>query len=68
MLRFKEDCSPISAVDFIRHERNCINERKKKVNRIAQWLERWTCGQKVVGSNPRRSGGRIVFSGVNFLC
>ena len=35
---------------------------------IAQWLESRTRDQKVMGSNPRRSGGRIFFSGVNFLC
>ena len=35
---------------------------------IAQWLERRTRDQKVVGLNPCRSGGRIFFSGVNFLC
>ena len=35
---------------------------------IAQWLERRTCHGKVVGSNPCRSGGRIFFSRVNFLC
>ena len=35
---------------------------------IAQWLERQTCDQKVAGSNPCGSGGRIFFSSVNFLC
>ena len=35
---------------------------------IAQWLEHWTCDQKVVGSSPGRSGGRIFFSRVNCLC
>ena len=35
---------------------------------IAQWLERRTHDRKVAGSNPCRSGGRIFFSGVNFLC
>ena len=35
---------------------------------IAQWLECWTHDRKVVGSNPYRSGGRIFFSRVNFLC
>ena len=35
---------------------------------IAQWLERRTCDRKVAGSNPCRSGGRIFFSRVNFLC
>ena len=35
---------------------------------IAQWLERRTRDWKVASSNPRRSGGRIFFSRVNFLC
>ena len=35
---------------------------------IAQWLERRTRDRKVAGSNPCRSGGRILFSRVNFLC
>ena len=33
-----------------------------------EWLERRARDQKVAGSNPCRSGGRIFFSGVNFLC
>ena len=33
-----------------------------------QWLERRTRDWKVVGSNPCRSGGRVFFSSVNFLC
>ena len=35
---------------------------------IAQRLERRTRDRKVAGSNPCRSGGRIFFSRVNFLC
>ena len=35
---------------------------------IAQWLERRTCDWKVAGSNPCRSGGRISFSRVDYLC
>ena len=35
---------------------------------IAQWLERQTSDWKVEGSNPSRSGGRIFFFMVNFLC
>ena len=34
----------------------------------AQWLERQTRDWKVTGSNPCRSGGRIFFSMVDFLC
>ena len=35
---------------------------------IAQWLERRTRDRRVPGSSPRRSGGIIFFSRVNFLC
>ena len=35
---------------------------------IAQWLERRIRDRKVAGSSPGRSGWRIFFSGVNFLC
>ena len=35
---------------------------------IACWLERRTRDRKVAGSNPGRSGGRIFFSRVNFVC
>ena len=35
---------------------------------IAQWLERRIRHWKVASSNPRRNGGRILFSGVDFLC
>ena len=35
---------------------------------IAQWLECQTRDWKVSGSNPCRSGMRIFFSRVNFLC
>ena len=35
---------------------------------MAQWLERRTRDWKVAGSNPCRSGGRIFFSRVDFLC
>ena len=35
---------------------------------IAQWLERRTRDRKFPGSSPGRSGGRIFFSRVNFLC
>ena len=37
-------------------------------NGIAQWLECWTCDWKVMDLNPCRSGGRIFFSRVKFLC
>ena len=33
-----------------------------------QWLECWTRDQKVPGSSPGSSGGRIFFSRVNLLC
>ena len=35
---------------------------------LAQLLERWTRDQKAPGSSPGRSGGRIFFSRVSFLC
>ena len=35
---------------------------------IACWLERWTCDRKVVSLNLGRSGRRIFFSRVNFVC
>ena len=34
----------------------------------SRWLERRTRDWKVAGSNPCWSGGRIFFSGVEFLC
>ena len=38
------------------------------VFRIARWLEHQTHDRKVVSSNPGRSGGRIFFSRVHFVC
>ena len=38
------------------------------VDRTACWLERWTHDQKVASSNPGKSGERIFFSRVNFVC
>ena len=35
---------------------------------IVQWLKCWTHDWKVTSSSPCRSGGRIFFSRVNFLC
>ena len=35
---------------------------------ITQWLERQARDRKVAGSSPGRSGGRIFFSRVSFLC
>ena len=34
----------------------------------AQRLEHWACDRKVAGSSPGRSGRRIFFSRVDFLC
>ena len=46
-----------------------VNEYVGKVSAgIAQWLERRTRDLKVAGSNPCRSGGRVFFSMVSFLC
>ena len=36
--------------------------------RIARWLERQTRDPKVSCSNPGRSGGRIFFSRINYVC
>ena len=55
-------------LSFFKEEKK---ERKKMTNQgsgIAQWLEHRTCDWKVGGSNPCRSGRRIFFSMVNFLC
>ena len=35
---------------------------------VAQWLERRIRDWKVAGSNPCRSGGRLFFSVIDFLC
>ena len=35
---------------------------------VACWLERRTRDRKVASSNPGRSGGRVFFSRVNFVC
>ena len=42
--------------------------RLYKLAGIACWLERRTRNRKVASSNPGRSGGRIFFSGVTFVC
>ena len=44
--------------------------KKKKSTRvgIACWYEHRTRDRKVASSNPGRSGGRIFFSSVNFVC
>ena len=49
------------------HEGHEVSHSQHGVG-IAQWLERRTSDRKVAGSNPCRSGGRIFFSRVNFLC
>ena len=41
---------------------------KQKTAGIAQWFQHWIHDWKVAGSNHCRSGGRIFFSRVNFLC
>ena len=57
------------------HEQECRAERlacylqdQAHSKGIAQRLERRTRDRKVVGLNPCRSGRRIFFSRVNFLC
>ena len=49
-------------------KRSAGGERTVTVGGMAQWLERRTRDWKVAGSNPCSSGGRIVFSRVDFLC
>ena len=44
---------------------SCVNARGAW---IACWSECWTCDRSVASSNPGRSGGRIFFSRVNFVC
>ena len=65
---------PVS--NFPSEIRTCSNGKTKNVTTathtlttagIARRLERPTRDQKVPGSSPRRSGGRIFFSRVNFL-
>ena len=51
-----------------RYIKAIINNNNNMGAGIAQWLERRTRDRKVAGSNPCRSGGRIFFSRVNFLC
>ena len=46
-------------------------EKRKGIYRgagIACWLQRRTLDRKVASLNPGRSGGRIFFSRVNFVC
>ena len=45
-----------------------LRRDRKRGAGIAQWLERRTRDWKVAGWNPCRSGGRILFSRVNYLC
>ena len=44
------------------------HHRNKNNTDIAQWLERLTRDEKVAGSSPGWSGGRILFSSVNSPC
>ena len=55
-----------SSVDIIIMQN--LNNKCMSGAGIAQWLERRTRDWKVVGSNPRRSGRRIFFSRVDFMC
>ena len=53
------DCVP-------RQQQFYVAYNKQEVG-TAQWLEHRTHDRKVPGLSPRRSGGRIFFSVVNFL-
>ena len=44
----------------------CVGRGER--GQLSQWLKRGTRDRKVAGSSPGRSGGRIFFSKVNFLC
>ena len=46
----------------------CKDSSVLKGFRIAQWVERGTCDQKVTGTISGRSGGRMFFSRVKSLC
>ena len=46
----------------------CCRRLSRRAAGIAQWLERRTHYRQVSGSSPSRSGGRIFFPRVNFLC
>ena len=48
--------------------KGCSHSFRIKGVGIAQWLEHRTRDWKVAGSNPCWNGGRIFFSGVDFLC
>ena len=47
--------------------RSCVRFPSRGVG-IACWLERRTRDRNIASSNPGRSGGRIFFSRVNFVC
>ena len=51
-----------------RHIVTCVSDNECLRAGRVQWLERRTRDRKFAGSSPGRSGGRIFFSGVNFLC
>ena len=55
-------------VNEVKFYRWFINIKHINVDGIACWLERRTRDRKVASSNPGRSGERIFFSRVNFVC
>ena len=46
----------------------CVCVCVTRVLAISYSVDRWTRDRKVAGSSSRRSGGRIFFTRVNFLC
>ena len=73
--RYKQGLSPCTAkcsmfnfLKMLTYRIHFSLYENSSVAGIAQWLEHQTHDQKVVGSNPCRSGGRIFLSRVNFLC
>ena len=63
-------CVPVCSLILNAHHVPCCGHAKAWADEvgIVQWLERPTHDWKVEGLSPCRSGGRIFFSGVSFLC
>ena len=53
---------------LFRYPSVCCRRLNRRGSGTVQWLERRTRDRQVSGSSPGRSGGRIFFPRVNFLC
>ena len=62
------ECSPLSSMRSPAYIWKGLFSVYSRGAGIAQWLELRTRDWKVAGSNPCWNGGRIFFSGVDFLC